>query len=135
MMSIQSVKAVEIGEGLTTYKQKGFESQDAIYLERGCLRRKTNHAGGIEGSMTNGEDIVVRLYAKPLPTSLKRLPSIHIKTKRATQAPFVRSDVCVLPALAVIAEAVAKEDKGKEKEQSREHPHPIDISFSLQETS
>jgi chorismate synthase len=107
MMSIQSVKAVEIGDGLRTYRQKGFESHDAIYLEKGHVRRKTNYAGGIEGSMTNGEDVVVRLYAKPLPTSLKRLPSFDMKKAKSATSPFVRSDVCVLPALGVIAEAVA----------------------------
>ncbi len=106
MMSIQSVKAVEIGDGLTTYRQKGFESHDAIYLKKGRVTRETNFAGGLEGSMTNGEDIVMRLYAKPLPTSLKRLPSFDLKSKKATVGPFVRSDVCVLPALGVIAEAV-----------------------------
>jgi chorismate synthase len=107
MMGIQSVKAVEIGDGLTTFRQKGFESHDALYLERGAIRRKTNYAGGIEGSMSNGEDIIMRLYAKPIPTSLKRLPSFDIRRMKAAQSPFVRSDVCVLPALGVIAEAVA----------------------------
>lgn len=107
MMSIQSVKAVEIGEGLSTYRRRGFESHDAIYLEEGRIRRKTNLAGGIEGSMTNGENIVMRLFAKPLPTSLKRLPSFDLKKKIPTTSPFVRSDVCVLPPLAVIGEAVA----------------------------
>lgn len=107
MMSIQSVKAVEIGDGLKTYTQKGYESQDAIYFEKGRVRRKTNYAGGIEGSMTNGEDIVIRLYAKPLPTSLKRLPSFDMKKKKPAISPFVRSDVCVLPPLGVIAEGVA----------------------------
>jgi chorismate synthase len=105
LMSIQSVKAVEIGEGLTTYKQKGFESHDAMYLEGKRVRRKTNYAGGIEGSMTNGADIVARVYAKPIPTSLKRLPSFDMKSGRPAPAPFVRSDVCVIPALAVISEA------------------------------
>ncbi|MCZ6767447.1 MAG: chorismate synthase [bacterium] len=106
MMSIQSVKAVEIGEGLECSRKKGFESHDAMYLDGGHVRRDTNHAGGIEGSMTNGEDIVVTLYAKPIPTSLKRLPSFNMKTLKPTKSPFVRSDVCVLPPLAVIAEAV-----------------------------
>jgi len=106
MMSIQSVKAVEIGEGLECSRKKGFESHDAMTLEGGRVRRETNHAGGIEGSMTNGEDIVMTLYAKPIPTSLKRLPSFNMKTLKATKSPFVRSDVCVLPPLAVIAESV-----------------------------
>jgi chorismate synthase len=107
MMGIQSVKAVEIGEGLTTYRRRGHESHDALYLERARVRRKTNFAGGIEGSMTNGEDVVMRLFAKPLPTSLQRLPSVNMRTLKPARSPFVRSDVCVLPALGVIAEAAA----------------------------
>jgi chorismate synthase len=107
MMSIQSVKAVEIGDALTTYRRTGHDSQDAIYKERNRVVRKTNYAGGIEGGVSNGEDIVIRLYGKPLPTSLRRLPSYDMKTGRASLAPFVRSDVCVMPALSVIGEAVA----------------------------
>lgn len=107
MMSIQSVKAVEIGDGLKTHKQAGHESQDAIYLEKGRVVRRTNYAGGIEGGVTNGEDVVIRLYGKPLPTSLRRLPSYDMKTRKPALAPFVRSDVCVMPALSVIGAAVA----------------------------
>jgi chorismate synthase len=107
MMSIQSVKAVEIGDGLTTYRRKGYESHDEIFLEKGRLHRATNFAGGLEGSMTNGEDIHVRLFAKPLPTSYKRLRSFNLRTMKPEISPFVRSDVCVMPALSVIAEGVA----------------------------
>ena len=106
MMSIQSVKAVEIGDGLTTYRQRGFEAHDALHFDNGRVHRDTNFAGGIEGSMTNGEDVVMRLYAKPIPTSLKRLPSFDLKKMKKATSPFVRSDVAVMPALAVIAEAV-----------------------------
>ena len=107
MMGIQSVKAVEIGDGLETYRQKGHESHDAIYLDKSRVTRRTNFAGGIEGSMTNGEDIILRLYAKPLPTSIVRLPSFDMRRLKPKTSPFVRSDVCVMPALSVIAEAVA----------------------------
>jgi len=106
MASIQSVKAVEIGDGLETYRRRGFEAHDALHMDKGRIRRKTNYAGGIEGSMTNGEDIVLRLYAKPIPTSVKRLPSFDMRSGRKALSPFVRSDVSVMPALAVIAEAV-----------------------------
>jgi chorismate synthase len=106
MMSIQSVKAVEIGDGLKTYRRTGYESQDAIHMEKSRIVRRTNHAGGIEGGVTNGEDIVIRLYGKPLPTSLRRLPSYNMKTRKPALAPFVRSDACVMPALSVIGEAV-----------------------------
>jgi chorismate synthase len=106
LMSIHSVKAVEIGDGLETFRQKGAEANDSIDADGGKFSRPTNHAGGIEGGLSNGEDIVVRLYAKPIPTSLARLPSIDMKTMRPKTSPFVRADVCVVPALAVIAEAV-----------------------------
>lgn len=106
MASIQSVKAVEIGDGLTTCRQRGFEAHDALLFEQGRVRRDTNFAGGIEGSMTNGEDVVMRLYAKPIPTSLKRLSSYDMKKMKKATSPFVRSDVAVMPALAVIAEGV-----------------------------
>ena len=106
MAGIQSVKAVEIGDGLKTYRQRGFESHDALHFSNSRVRRDTNYAGGIEGSMTNGENIVVRLYAKPIPTSLKRLPSFDMRKRKPATSPFVRSDVSVMPALAVIAEAV-----------------------------
>ena len=106
LMSIQSVKAVEIGDGLETFRQKGAEANDEISVVGRKVVRPTNHAGGIEGGISNGEDIVVRLYAKPIPTSLARLPSIDMKTIKPKTSPFVRSDTCVIPALAVIAEAV-----------------------------
>jgi len=106
LMSVQSVKAVELGDGLETCTKKGFESHDSMHVEDGRVRRPTNFAGGIEGGMTNGEDIVARVYAKPLPTSPKRLPSVDMRGLKPATSPFVRSDVCVIPALGVIAEAV-----------------------------
>jgi chorismate synthase len=105
LMSIPSVKAVEIGDGLETHRWPGPEAQDAITLERGRIRRTTNFAGGIEGGISNGEDIVVRVYAKPIPTSRKALPSVNLRTLTSRRSPYVRSDVCVVPAIAVIAEA------------------------------
>ncbi len=107
MMSIQSVKAVEVGDGLDTCKNKGHETHDEMRLVKGRIKRRTNSAGGIEGGMSNGEDIVVRLFAKPLPTSSKRLSSFDMKTLRPKTSPSVRSDVCAIPALSVIAEATA----------------------------
>jgi chorismate synthase len=107
MMSIQSVKAVEIGDGLASYRARGVDAQDAMRVERGRVVRPTNHAGGIEGGMTNGEDVVVRLYAKPIPTAPRRSPTFDLKTLEPTESPYVRSDICVVPVLAVIAEAVA----------------------------
>jgi chorismate synthase len=107
MMSIQSVKAVEIGDGLTTFRARGIDAQDAMRIERGRVVRGSNHAGGIEGGMTNGENVVVRLYAKPIPTAPRRAQTFDLATLGAVESPYVRSDICVIPVLAVIAEAVA----------------------------
>jgi chorismate synthase len=107
MMSIHSVKAVEVGDGLSTYRARGVDAHDAMSLRRGRVVRETNHAGGIEGGMSNGENIVVRLYAKPIPTAPRRAPSFDFATREVAESPYVRSDICVVPVLAVIAEAVA----------------------------
>lgn len=106
MMSIQSVKGVEIGDAVESSQRRGTQSQDAIILRGGALKRPTNHAGGIEGGMSNGRDIRVRLYAKPIPTVRKGLPSIDMRSLEPAKGQFVRSDACVVPAIAVIAEAV-----------------------------
>jgi chorismate synthase len=107
MMSIHSVKAVEVGDGLATYRARGIDAHDEMSLRGGRVVRRTNHAGGIEGGMTNGEDIVLRIFAKPIPTAARRAMTFDLATLEATESPYVRSDICVIPALAVIAEAVA----------------------------
>ncbi len=107
MMSIQSVKAVEIGDGAASARRRGVDAHDAMSVSGGRVVRTTNHAGGIEGGMTNGEDIVVRVHAKPIPTAQRRAKTFNMKTLKDSDSPYVRSDVCVTPALSVIAEAVA----------------------------
>ncbi len=107
MMSIQSVKAVEIGDGLTTFRARGIDAHDAMSIQRGRVVRPSNHAGGIEGGMTNGEDVVVRIYSKPIPTAPRRAETFDFANLQPTESPYVRSDICVVPVLAVIAEAVA----------------------------
>ncbi len=107
IMSIHSVKAVEIGDGLASSRARGIDAHDAMRLRRGRVVRGTNHAGGIEGGMTNGENVVVRVYAKPIPTAARRAETFDLKTLGDAQSPYVRSDVCVVPVLAVIAESVA----------------------------
>ena len=107
MMSIHSVKAVEVGDGFSTHRAHGVDAHDAMSLRDGEVIRASNHAGGIEGGMTNGEDIVMRVYAKPIPTAARRAMTFDLATLEATESPYVRSDTCVIPALAVIAEAVA----------------------------
>jgi chorismate synthase len=107
MMSIHSVKAVEIGDGIASSRARGVDAHDAMRLRRGRVVRGTNHAGGIEGGMTNGENVVVRVYAKPIPTAARRAETFDLETLDDAQSPYVRSDVCVVPVLAVIAESVA----------------------------
>jgi chorismate synthase len=107
MMSIHSVKAVEVGDGFLTHRARGIDAQDAMTLRKGRIERATNHAGGIEGGMTNGEEVVLRVYAKPIPTAARRAASFDFATLHPADSPYVRSDTCVIPALAVVAEAVA----------------------------
>jgi chorismate synthase len=107
MMSIQSVKAVAIGDGFETHRAHGMDAHDAMSLRGGRVVRESNRAGGIEGGMTNGEDVVVTLCAKPIPTAQRRAPTFDMRTLRDRKSPYVRSDVCVIPALSVIAESVA----------------------------
>ena len=103
VMSIPAVKAVEIGDNPLGIK--GSEYHDQMYMEDGKIVRKTNHAGGLEGGMTNGENIVVRAVMKPIPTLRKPLNTVDANTMQETQAHFERSDTCALEACAVVAEA------------------------------
>jgi chorismate synthase len=102
VMGIQAVKGVEIGEGFALASKKGSEAHDEIETDR---RRKTNHAGGIEAGISNGEEIVVRAAMKPLPTLMKPLRSVDLATGEAAEALVERSDVAAVEALAVVAEA------------------------------
>lgn len=106
LMSIPSVKAVEIGEGFLSSQRWGSGFHDSLEYEKKIIRR-TNHAGGIEGGVANGELIALRLYVKPVPTLKKPLPSFDLLTKKPTKSPYVRSDVCVVPSIGIIGEAVA----------------------------
>jgi chorismate synthase len=109
MMSIQAMKAVEIGEGFSLSEKFGSEAHDEIFWdkEKGFYH-KTNRAGGIEGGMTNGEPIIVRVGMKPIPTLMKKksLQSVNIKTKEPFDAAKERSDVTAVPAAAVVGEAM-----------------------------
>jgi chorismate synthase len=108
MMSIQAVKAVEIGAGVTAAGSFGSEVQDEIFYEKSArrFRRTTNRAGGIEGGITNGEDVVVRGYLKPISTLRQPLHTADMVTKEPVQAAYERSDWCVVPAGAVAGEAM-----------------------------
>lgn len=106
MMSIQTVKAVEIGEGITTGGYVGSTSHDTFEPGADGIRRGTNRAGGIEGGMSNGEELVVRVRVKPIATLMKPLASVDLTTGAAAPATIVRSDICAVPAASVIGEAM-----------------------------
>jgi chorismate synthase len=114
LMSIQAIKGVEIGSGFDAARNPGSKVHDEIYYdsarvahgEQSGFYRKTNNAGGIEGGMTNGEELVVRAAMKPIPTLYKPLRSVDILTKEPFVATVERSDTCAVPAAAVVAEAM-----------------------------
>lgn len=106
LMSIPSVKAVEIGNGIDATGKTGKEIQDAIDVKNGRLARRTNNMGGIEGGISNGENIVVRIFHKPLSTIYDPLPTVDITTKRPAVATIERSDVCVVARAGVVSEAM-----------------------------
>ncbi len=108
MMSIPGVKSVEIGMGEKIKNYHGNFSNDEIYYsENRGYYRKTNFAGGIEGGISNGEDIVIRITMKPIPTQKKPLKTVNIVTKEDTIAFAQRSDVCAIVPLSIVAEAMA----------------------------
>jgi len=111
LMSIQAIKGVEIGCGFAAAATPGSQVHDEIYYagdhgETSGFHRRTNNAGGIEGGISNGEEIVVRAAMKPIPTLYKPLRTVDLESKGAVEATVERSDVCAVPAAAVVAEAV-----------------------------
>jgi chorismate synthase len=105
-MSIQAVKAVELGEGVGNAQKFGSEVHDEIYFDENNFKRRTNRAGGLEGGITNGEELRVRGYLKPIATLRKALHSVDIETKAEDLAAFERSDITAVPAAGVIGEAM-----------------------------
>jgi chorismate synthase len=108
VMSIQAVKAVELGSGIANASSYGSEVQDEIRYDpaRKRFARSSNRAGGLEGGITNGQDIVVRGYLKPISTLRRPLLTADLRTKEAVKAAYERSDVCVVPAGGVVGEAM-----------------------------
>jgi chorismate synthase len=105
LMGIQAVKGVEIGEGFALAELRGSEAHDEIVRDERGLHRTTNRAGGIEGGVSNGEELVVRAAMKPLPTLMRPLASVDLQTGEPGDALVERSDVSAVEALAVVAEA------------------------------
>ncbi|MGI6145477.1 MAG: chorismate synthase [Clostridia bacterium] len=107
LMSIPSSKGVEIGSGFAAATLFGSQLHDEITYQQGeGFGHRTNHAGGIEGGITNGETVVVRAAMKPIPTLAQPLASVDWQTKEAITAAVERADVCAVPAAAVVAEAI-----------------------------
>jgi chorismate synthase len=106
LMGIQAIKGVEFGDGFETAKRRGSAAHDEIVREDGVARRLTDRAGGIEGGMSTGGVIRVRIAMKPISTVPKALQTIDISTGEATKAQHQRSDVCAVPAAGVVAEAM-----------------------------
>lgn len=113
VMSLQAVKAVEIGRGVAAAATFGSRVHDPIHYTADNppgkptrFTRPHNNAGGIEGGVSNGEDIVVRGYLKPISTLRQPLESVRFDTRESTSASYERSDICVVPAAGVAAEAM-----------------------------
>ena len=127
LMSIQAIKGVEVGTGFGAGATPGSRVHDEIFYGRkadaakgsywpapGGFFRKTNNAGGIEGGMSNGESIVLRAVMKPIPTLYKPLKSVDIATKEPFKASIERSDVCAVPAAAIVAESAVAFEVARE---------------------
>ncbi len=112
VMSVQAIKGVEIGLGFEAARRPGSEVHDEIFYNEGFFR-ETNNAGGIEGGMSNGEDIVVRAAMKPIPTLYKPLRTVELDDKSPREATVERSDVCAVPACSVVVEAVVSFELAK----------------------
>jgi chorismate synthase len=111
MLSIPAVKGVEIGLGFEAARRPGSEVHDEIEGDdsrsgTGRVRRRSNRAGGLEGGMTTGEPLVVRVAMKPISTLMRPLATVDVATGQAAAAVAERSDVTAVPAMGVIAEAM-----------------------------
>jgi chorismate synthase len=105
LVSIPAIKGVEFGAGFAAAALPGSQVHDEIVSRDGVLRRTTNRAGGLEGGMTNGEPLLVRAAMKPIPTLMRPLRTVDLATGEPADAAKERSDVCAVPAAAVVAEA------------------------------
>jgi chorismate synthase len=107
ILSIHAVKAVAIGDGVAAAQRVGSEVHDPIYFDaERRYHRTTNRAGGLEGGVTNGQDVVIRAYMKPISTLRRGLPSVDIETREPHRSQWERSDVTAVPACGVVCEAM-----------------------------
>lgn len=119
ILSIHAVKAVAIGDGVAGARRLGSEVHDAIYFDdERRYHRTTNRAGGMEGGVTNGQDVVVRAFMKPISTLRRGLPSVDIETREPHRSQWERSDITAVPACGIVCEAmlaIALADAMREK--------------------
>jgi chorismate synthase len=106
VMSIPAIKGVEIGPAFENARRTGTQVHDEIFVENDQLVRRINHAGGLEGGITNGQPLVVRAAMKPIPTTVTPLRSVELATGEPATTQYQRSDVCAVPAAAVVGEAM-----------------------------
>lgn len=107
LMSIPGIKGVAIGDAFCDAEKYGSQANDPIIVgENGILLRSSNHAGGIEGGISNGEPIVIRVAFKPIPTFPQGLPSVNLATGQSEQSPYHRGDICPVPRAVPIVEAM-----------------------------
>jgi chorismate synthase len=106
LMSIQAMKAVELGDGFATARRRGSQAHDEIETGEAGIRRRTNRAGGVEGGMSTGEPLRVRAAMKPISTVPRALATVDVATGEAAKAINQRSDVTAVPAAGVVAEAM-----------------------------
>ncbi|HEX6159748.1 MAG TPA: chorismate synthase, partial [Thermoanaerobaculia bacterium] len=107
ILSIHAVKAVAIGDGVAASRRTGSDVHDPIHFDdERRYHRTTNRAGGLEGGVTNGEDVIVRAFMKPISTLRRGLPSVDTETHEAHRSQWERSDVTAVPACGVVCEAM-----------------------------
>jgi len=106
LMSIQAIKAVEVGSGFAVAGERGSSAHDEIYFRNGAFGRDTDRAGGVEGGMSTGQPVRVRAAMKPLSTLMRPLDTVDVVSKQPDKAFRERSDVCAVPAAGVVAEAM-----------------------------
>ncbi|MFP4498144.1 MAG: chorismate synthase [Vulcanimicrobiota bacterium] len=104
LMAAPSIKGIEFGDGFKLSSLPGSETTDPIKVSQWGFNRATNHAGGIEGGLSNGMDIVMHLASKPIPTMKSGMTSIDINNLDEVDSPYIRTDICVVPAVSVICE-------------------------------
>ena len=106
-MSVHAVKGLAIGDGIAAVSRPGSDVHDAIYFEKDAgWSRRTNRAGGLEGGVTNGQELVVRAFMKPISTLRKGLPSVDVDSREPERSQWERSDITAVPACGVVCESM-----------------------------